>query len=326
VSDHAGMAVAAPRLPILARTKRGMAAARATMPAPVVLVPTMGALHDGHRVPLRKAREVAGPTGSVLVSIFVNPLQFGPNEDFDRYPRPLQHDMGVCAEEGAAVVFAPDRAQMYPTEPLVTVDPGPAGRVLEGRSRPGFFEGVLTVVLKLFQLTSADAAVFGAKDAQQLALIRRMVVDLNLDVEIVAAPLHRDADGLASSSRNSYLSPAERAAALALPRALTVGAQAAGRGTEAVLAAACQVLDDAANSSPPVLLDYLVLADPDTFTDVKPDHAGPAILLVAAKVGQTRLIDNAAMDIGIQAEAANEPDAACGPAQRPDGDLAGGTR
>jgi pantoate--beta-alanine ligase len=148
-------------IPVLARTRRGLAAARAALPAPVVLVPTMGALHEGHRSPLRVARELAGPEGSVLVSIFVNPLQFGPLEDFDRYPRPLEQDLAVCAEEGVQVVFAPARQEIYPAEPAVTVNPGELGRLLEGKSRPGFFDGVLTVVLKLFQLTRPDAAVFG---------------------------------------------------------------------------------------------------------------------------------------------------------------------
>jgi pantoate--beta-alanine ligase len=285
-------------VPMLVRTRKGLAAARAALPGPVALVPTMGALHDGHRSPLRLARELAGPGGSVLVSIFVNPLQFGPAEDYDRYPRPLDRDLAVCAEEGVRAVFAPSRAQMYPTEPLVTVDPGPAGRLLEGRSRPGFFTGVLTVVLKLFQLTAPDVAVFGAKDAQQLALIRHMVTDLDLGVQIAAAPLYRDPDGLAASSRNAYLSPAEHVSALALSLALSAGRTVAGHGAAAVLAAASSVLDTAAAADPPVQLDYLVLADPDTFAEVGAGHRGPALLLVAARVGTTRLIDNVSLNIG----------------------------
>lgn len=286
--------------PVLVRTRRGLTAVRAALPGPVVLVPTMGALHDGHRSPLRVAREHAGQHGSVLVSIFVNPLQFGPAEDFDRYPRPIEHDMAVCAEEGVTAVFRPSTAEMYPLPPMVTVNPGPAGQLLEGASRPGFFDGVLTVVLKLFQLTAPDAAVFGAKDAQQLALIRRMVIDLDLGVQIIGAPLHRDPDGLAASSRNAYLSAAERTSALALFRALDAARAAAPGGAGQMLAAARAVLNRAAAASPPVQLDYLVLADPDSFADVGSDHRGPAILLVAAKVGGTRLIDNVCVDIGGQ--------------------------
>ena len=175
-----------PPIPMLARTRRGLAVTRAALAGPVVLVPTMGALHDGHRSPLRLARELAGPGGSVLVSIFVNPLQFGPLEDFDRYPRPLEQDLAVCASEGVQAVFAPGRAVMYPAEPAITVNPGELGRRLEGKSRPGFFDGVLTVVLKLLELTKPDVAVFGEKDAQQLVLIRRMVTDLDLGVQIAA--------------------------------------------------------------------------------------------------------------------------------------------
>ncbi len=232
--------------PIVARTRTGLAAARAGLPGPVVLVPTMGALHDGHRALLRCAREAAGPDGSVLVSIFVNPLQFGPAEDFGRYPRPLADDLAVCAEEGAALVFTPDPAQMYPEPQQITVDPGPAGQRLEGASRPGFFTGVLTVVLKLLQLTRPDAAVFGEKDAQQLALVRRMVTDLCLPVQIAAVPIARDPDGLAVSSRNAYLSGPERATARALPAALRAGQEQAKAGPAAVLAAARAVLGEAA--------------------------------------------------------------------------------
>jgi pantoate--beta-alanine ligase len=293
--------IATPSVPMLVRTRKGMAAARPALPGPVVLVPTMGALHDGHRSVLRVARELAGPAGSVLVSIFVNPLQFGPAEDFDRYPRPIEHDLAVCAQERVTAVFHPGTAQMYRRPPLVTVNPGPAGRVLEGQSRPGFFDGVLTVVLKLFHLTDPDAAVFGAKDAQQLALIRQMVTDLDLRVEIVAAPLHRDPDGLATSSRNAYLSAAERATALALSRALTAAGVSADRGAGPAVAAARAVLDEAAAGRPPLRLDYLVLADPDTFAEVGSDHRGAALLLVAAKVGSTRLIDNTRLQIGASA-------------------------
>jgi len=285
-------------VPMLVRTRKGLAAARAALPGPVVLVPTMGALHDGHRSPLRLASQLAGPQGSVLVSIFVNPLQFGPAEDFDRYPRPLERDLALCAEEGVSAVFAPHRTEMYPSEPMIMVNPGPVGLLLEGKSRPGFFDGVLTVVLKLIQLTAPDVAVFGAKDAQQLALIRQMVTDFDLGVHIAAAPLHRDPDRLATSSRNAYLSAADRSSALNLSQALAAGAAVAGQGAAAVLGAATAMLDAAAIAEPPVRLDYLVLADPDTFAEVGPGHIGRALLLIAARVGSTRLIDNISLEIG----------------------------
>jgi pantoate--beta-alanine ligase len=284
--------------PVLARTRLGISAARKLLGSPVVLVPTMGALHDGHIALLRRAAEISQPNGSVVVSVFVNPLQFGAGEDLDRYPRDLDADLTICEREGVALVFAPGDAQMYPREQLITVDPGPVGQVLEGASRPGFFTGVLTIVLKLFQLVGPQVAVFGEKDAQQLALVRRMTGDLCLPVEIAGVPTVRDPDALAVSSRNAYLSPAERATALALPRALNAGRQAAGSGPDAVLAAAQHVLDQAAGADPPLVLDYLALVDPDTFTPVKPGFAGDALLLVAARAGATRLIDNTPLTLG----------------------------
>jgi pantoate--beta-alanine ligase len=253
----------------------------------------MGALHEGHRALLRRAMQMSAPHGSVVVSVFVNPLQFGAGEDFGRYPRSEERDLAVCAEEGAAVVFAPSRDEMYPQDPQVTVDPGPVGGLLEGNSRPGFFAGVLTVVLKLFQATGPDVAVFGQKDAQQLALVRRMSADLDLGVHVEAVPIVRDPDGLAVSSRNVYLSPGERSTALALSRALRAGAGEAATGAGAVLAAARTVLAKAADAQPPLVLDYLALVDPVTFTAAGDRHEGPALLLVAARVGATRLIDNA---------------------------------
>ncbi len=285
-------------IPVLARTRAGLAAARGGLAGPVVLVPTMGALHDGHRALLRRARQISRPAGAVVVSVFVNPLQFGPAEDLGRYPRALDRDVAVCAEEGAAVVFAPDRGQMYPAEPTVTVDPGPMGRLLEGRSRPGFFGGVLTVVLKLFQLVQPDMAVFGEKDAQQLALVRRMTADLDLGVEIVAEPTVREASGLAVSSRNAYLSSPERATALALSRALAAGRARAPGGRADVLAAAQAVLDSAAAADPPLQPDYLALVDPVTFGEAADGYQGPAILLVAGTAGSTRLIDNVPLLVG----------------------------
>jgi pantoate--beta-alanine ligase len=275
--------------PLLARSRTGLAATRSGLPAPVVLVPTMGALHHGHVTLLRRARELAGPAGRVVVSIFVNPLQFGPAEDYGRYPRTLAADLAICGAEGVSVVFAPGRDDMYPNEPQVTVDPGPAGQLLEGQFRPGFFGGVLTVVLKLFQLVRPDIAVFGEKDAQQLALVRQMVTDLELGVAVESVPIVRDDDGLATSSRNAYLSAAERATALAIPAAILAGREAAAGGPTAVLEAAKRVLQPAA---PALAVDYLSLVDPRTFLAVAEDHTGPAVLAVAARVGNTRLIDN----------------------------------
>jgi pantoate--beta-alanine ligase len=275
--------------PQLATAPADLAAARALMRGPVVLAPTMGALHDGHARLLGAARTLAGPRGSVIVSIFVNPLQFGPNEDLDRYPRTLDADLAMCAREGADLVFAPVAAEIYPGgPPEVTVDPGPAGKWFEGEFRPGFFGGVLTVVLKLLHLTRPAVAVFGQKDAQQLALVRRMVTDLNLDVVIEPVPTVRDPDGLATSSRNRYLSAADRAVALALPRALLAGQAAAGGGADAVLDAARAVL----RAQPALAVDYVALVDPGTFG---PARTGPALLVAAARAGTTRLIDNMAL-------------------------------
>jgi pantoate--beta-alanine ligase len=276
----------------------GLAAARATLPAPVVFVPTMGALHDGHRALLHRGREICGPSGSLVVSIFVNPLQFGTGEDLDRYPRTLDRDRAVCAEEHVSVIFAPLREQMYPAEQMVTINPGSIGTLLEGTSRPGFFDGVLTVVLKLFNLVIPDVAIFGEKDAQQLALVRRMVADVNLPVEIVSVATVREPDGLALSSRNAYLSAAERRTALALSRALRVGRAAAADGSFAVLEAAGAELAAAAHADPPLVTDYLALADPVSFADVAADHTGKARLLVAGRVGSTRLIDNTMLTLG----------------------------
>ncbi|MBB6345735.1 pantoate--beta-alanine ligase [Nonomuraea muscovyensis] len=250
----------------------------------VALVPTMGALHEGHRTLIREAR---GRADQVVVSIFVNPLQFGPNEDYSRYPRTFAADLEACREEGVSVVFAPSVQTMYHPDRQVGVSSGLMGTLVEGASRPGHFDGVLTVVLKLFNLVSPDLAAFGQKDAQQLALIRRMVADLDLPIEILGVPTVREPDGLALSSRNRYLSADDRRVALSLSGALRAGAE---RSTPAeVRAAARAVLDEA---PPGLAVDYLVLVDPATFTEVPDSYAGEAVLAVAAKVGTTRLIDN----------------------------------
>lgn len=272
-----------------------------------VVVMTMGALHAGHLELVRRARAEAGPGGQVVVTDFVNPLQFGPGEDYERYPRDVAADVALLAAAGpdaaVDVVFAPAADEMYPdlavsaggAGPVVRVTSGRFGTVLEGASRPGHFDGVLTVVLKLLHLVRPDAAVFGAKDAQQLLAVRRMVADLDLDVEIVAVPTVREADGLARSSRNAYLSPAERDEALALSRALRAGVDAAASGADApaVLAAVRGILDAADG----VEVDYVALVDPATVEDLAPGAVGSGLLLVAARVGTTRLIDNATVEI-----------------------------
>ncbi|MBO4209965.1 pantoate--beta-alanine ligase [Micromonospora echinofusca] len=273
----------------LLHTRAELGKARSGLTGTVGVVMTMGALHSGHEALLRAAREQAD---HVLVTIFVNPLQFGPNEDFDRYPRTLDSDLEICRRAGADLVFAPDRAEMYPGgAPEIRVEPGLLGGELEGGSRPGFFHGVLTVVLKLINLTRPDLVFFGEKDYQQLTLVRRMVADFDLPVQVVGVPTVREPDGLALSSRNRYLSAPERAAALSLSTALRAGAAAAERGLDptSVLAAAHHAFD---SSTPGARLDYLVLTDPD----LEPGPTGgPARMLIAAWVGTTRLIDNTAV-------------------------------
>ena len=262
---------------------------RDALPGPVALVPTMGALHEGHRALVRAARERAA---SVVVSVFVNPTQFGPGEDFDRYPRTWDADLAALAEEGADLVFHPEVDDVYPPGALgVTVDPGPLGSVLEGAVRPGHFAGVLTVVGKLFGLVRPDLALFGEKDYQQLTLIRAMARELALGVEVVGVPTVREDDGMALSSRNRSLAPEQRAAAATISAALRAGAAAGPDGPDAVLAAARTVLD----AEPTLRQDYLELTD----TDLGPaPAAGPARLLVAARAGTTRLLDNVPVDLG----------------------------
>lgn len=236
----------------------------------VRLVPTMGALHAGHAALI----DAAGP--GAVVSVFVNPLQFGAGEDLDRYPRTLDADLELCRAHGAAVVWAPSVDDVYVGgRPVVTVSAGALGARYEGASRPGHFDGMLTVVAKLFGATRADAAYFGQKDAQQLALVRRMVADLDLTTRVEEVATVREPDGLALSSRNRYLSPDERTAALALSRAIRAGSIEAARA----------VLADAAG----VDVDYCDLVDPETF---EPVTDRPGRIVVAARVGTTRLLDN----------------------------------
>jgi pantoate--beta-alanine ligase len=253
----------------------------------IVYVPTMGALHDGHRSLVRLAH---GLGRTVAVSIFVNPLQFGPNEDYARYPRPLEHDLLGCAELGVDLVLAPSVADLYPAGRQVTVSAGALGAVLEGSSRPGHFDGVLTVVLKLLNIVHPRVAIFGQKDAQQLACIQRMVVDLNIDVEILGGPIVREPDGLALSSRNVFLTSSERVTA----RSLSAAAQQAARQTSVADArvTAYDILERAADD-PEFALDYATVVNPVTFAELPDDDPGPALFVVAAMVGTTRLIDNA---------------------------------
>ncbi|WBC00525.1 MULTISPECIES: pantoate--beta-alanine ligase [unclassified Solwaraspora] len=275
----------------VAWTRAELAALRAGWSGSVAVVMTMGALHDGHDALLRAA---AARADHVIATIFVNPLQFGPTEDFDRYPRTIDDDLAVCRRAGVRAVFAPARAEVYPDgEPQVRVDPGPIGEILEGASRPGFFHGVLTVVLKLLQITRPDLAFFGEKDYQQLTLVRRLVRDFDLPVAIVGVPTVRESDGLARSSRNRYLSPQQRQVALGLAGALRAGVDAATAGVSAdeVLAAGRAAFDQHTGGA--AELDYLALTDPE----LGPAVPGPARLLIAARVGDTRLIDNTPVEL-----------------------------
>ncbi len=255
----------------------------------VMLVPTMGALHDGHLALVRAAKRVPGSV--VVVSIFVNPLQFGAGEDLDAYPRTLDNDLAMVRDEGVEIVFAPTPAMMYPNGLRTTVQPGPLAAELEGGPRPTHFAGVLTVVLKLIQIVRPDRVFFGEKDYQQLVLIRQMVADLNVDVVVAGVPTVREKDGLAMSSRNRYLDPTQRELAATLSAALTAGAHAALAGGQSALAAARAVLD----AVPGLTVDYLELRNPE----LGPARAGESgRLLVAARVGSTRLLDNIAIEIG----------------------------
>jgi pantoate--beta-alanine ligase len=284
--------------PVLARTRADLARERARLTGTVAVVMTMGALHTGHAELVRQARERAD---AVIVTIFLNPLQFGPSEDLARYPRTFDADLALCTREGVDLVFAPGPDVVYPDgDPGVRVSAGRLGEVLEGRSRPGHFDGVLTVVGKLLHLTRPDAAYFGQKDAQQLLIIQRMVRDLDFGCEVVAVPTVREPDGLAMSSRNAYLTPLDREVALTLVRSLRAGGAAASEGASAVRRAARAVLV----AEPLVLVDYLVLVHPESLDDVPEWYSGPALLAVAARVGTTRLIDNALLTVGRPAPSA----------------------
>ncbi len=267
----------------------------------VLLVPTMGALHEGHLTLVRMAKRVPGSV--VAVSIFVNPLQFGPGEDLDAYPRTLDADVALLRNEGVEIVFAPTAAAMYPDGPRTSVHPGPLGAELEGAVRPTHFAGMLTVVLKLLDIIRPDQAYFGEKDYQQLVLVRQMVADLNVGVRIVGVPIVREPDGLAMSSRNRYLDPEQRKRAGALSAALVAAQHAARSGVVAALAAGRAVID----AVPGVELDYLEVRGPGLEADPVP---GPARVLIAARVGTTRLLDNIVVELGRPAESGDDPEPA----------------
>jgi pantoate--beta-alanine ligase len=250
-----------------------------------VLVPTMGALHAGHLQLIRRAREVAGETGHVVVSIFVNPIQFDKAGDLAAYPRPLAEDLNQCREAGVDVVFVPEAVAMYFADRSVTVTETQLSRRLCGATRPGHFDGVCTVVLKLFLLSGCDAAVFGEKDFQQLAIIRRMVRDLDVPVEIIGYPTVRESDGLAMSSRNARLSAEERADAPRIHRALCEAAALGDAGR--ILACARERI----SASPLARIDYLELVDAGTLQPVE-SLENPAILATAVFFGEVRLIDH----------------------------------
>jgi len=280
-------------VPVVAHTRGELKAAREALASrDVAVVMTMGALHDGHARLIRTARQ---GHEHVVVTIFLNPLQFGPKEDLSRYPRTFDADLEICTAAGVDVIFAPTPDVVYPDgDPGVRVSAGPLGEVLEGASRPGHFDGVLTVVGKLLHLTAARSAYYGQKDAQQLLLIRRMVRDIDFPVDIVSVPTVREDDGLAMSSRNMYLTESDRETALCLSRALRAGGDAAAYGPSAIRRAAREVLVE----EPLALVDYLVLVHPQTLADVPEWYRGEALLAVAARVGTTRLIDNTPVLVG----------------------------
>jgi len=255
-----------------------------------ILVPTMGALHRGHGELIRIAREAAGPNGDVAVSIFVNPLQFAPGGDYEKYPRPESDDDEFCRKAGVDILFRPTAAEMYAADFSVAVEENSLANTLEGKSRPGHFRGVCTVVAKLFHLLLPAAAVFGEKDLQQLAIIRRMVRDLNFQVEIIGAPTVREVDGLACSSRNKYLNPTEREQAPVLQRALQEAGRLASQGERS----ASVILDlarKAIGSAPLARIDYIELVDAGTLQPIS--VVGPnSLMALAVFFGQTRLIDN----------------------------------
>lgn len=281
--------------PLVIETIKGVREAIASERAKglsIALTPTLGALHVGHLAHLHRAAELADVR---VVSIFVNPTQFGVGEDFEKYPRTLDADLDALAELGVPYVFAPSVEEMYPTGPTETrITAGKVGALFEGASRPGHFDGVLTVVAKLLNIVGPDIVTFGQKDAQQLFLVRRMVADLNLPVRVEPIDTVRESDGLALSSRNRFLDPSQRRAAVTLSVALEAAVSSADSGVDAALAAA----QGALMGEPLVDLDYLKIVHPATFLPVDDGYRGPAWAIVAARVGSTRLIDNETIYLG----------------------------
>ena len=261
------------------------AAFRAAAPSPVVLVPTMGALHAGHAALIDAARGRAGERGTVIASIFVNPTQFGPSEDLAKYPRTPEADLRLCAKHGADAVFTPTAGEIYPAEDSTCVDETELSRGLCGASRPGHFRGVCTVVAKLFNIVRPDAAVFGEKDYQQLAVIRRMTRDLFFGIEIIGHPTVREPDGLALSSRNRYLDDDERRRAAAFPAALNAAAQETDPAL--IIARATALITEGTGSAP----QYVEVVDAENLAPLTALDR-PAVLAAAVKIGETRLIDN----------------------------------
>ncbi len=263
-----------------------------TSGARIGLVPTMGALHAGHASLMRRAR---GECSTVVASIYVNPTQFGPDEDFGTYPRPLQQDLEVCGREGVAFVLAPPDAEMYGGGTLTHVHVAKLTERLCGPFRPGHFDGVCTVVAKLFHVVQPDAAYFGQKDAQQVAILKRMVADLNFPLEIVVCPTVREADGLAMATRNTYLTPPQREQARCLYEALRAGRDAVQSGIKTSSRVAA-IMRDVVLAAGPVVIDYLEAADAHTLAAMN-ELAGTVLLAGAIRIGTTRLIDNLVVEV-----------------------------
>ena len=274
----------------VAKTISALRAWRKNASTRILLVPTMGALHAGHAALIRSARKAVGPRGSVVVSLFVNPTQFGPKEDFASYPRPLRRDLAVCRKAGADVVFTPGVGEMYAQDRSITVEESSLSRALCGRSRPGHFQGVCTVVAKLFLAVQPTHAIFGEKDWQQLAILRRMVRDLNFPITIIAHPTIREPDGLAISSRNAYLTPIERSRAPRIHEVLQCAAQKrTPTGIE-------RFARKALSAIPGARLDYVEAVEADTLTPLK-SRKRPGRLAAAVFLGKARLIDNISLPV-----------------------------